>query len=60
MVVALDFSRRCCREGRLSVGLERAKRELEQLMDGLAGDRIGLVAFAARRLSYPPRPTTRP
>ena len=34
--------------------LERAKRELERLMDGLAGDRIGLVAFAGETLTYPP------
>jgi Ca-activated chloride channel family protein len=34
--------------------LERAKRELERLIDRLAGDRIGLVAFAGETLTYPP------
>src|SRR6185436_18664979 len=34
--------------------LERAKRELERLMDRLAGDRVGLVAFAGETLTYPP------
>ena len=34
--------------------LERAKRELDQLLDGLAGDRVGVVAFAGETLGYPP------
>ncbi len=34
--------------------LERAKRELDQLLDGLAGDRVGVVAFAGETLTYPP------
>jgi Ca-activated chloride channel family protein len=54
MVVALDFSRSMLAKDVYPSRLERAKRELEQLMDGLAGDRIGLVAFAGETLSYPP------
>jgi Ca-activated chloride channel family protein len=54
MVVALDFSRSMLAKDVYPSRLERAKRELEQLMDGLGGDRIGLVAFAGETLSYPP------
>jgi Ca-activated chloride channel family protein len=54
MVVALDFSRSLLAKDVYPSRLERAKRELEQLMDGLGGDRIGLVAFAGETLSYPP------
>jgi Ca-activated chloride channel family protein len=54
LVVALDFSRSMLAKDVYPSRLERAKRELEQLMDGLAGDRIGLVAFAGETLSYPP------
>jgi Ca-activated chloride channel family protein len=54
MVVALDFSRSMLAKDVYPSRLERAKRELEQLMDSLAGDRIGLVAFAGETLSYPP------
>jgi Ca-activated chloride channel homolog len=54
MVVALDFSRSMLAKDVYPSRLERAKHELEQLMDGLAGDRIGLVAFAGETLSYPP------
>jgi Ca-activated chloride channel family protein len=54
LVVALDFSRSMLAKDVYPSRLERAKRELEQLMDGLGGDRIGLVAFAGETLSYPP------
>jgi Ca-activated chloride channel homolog len=54
MVVALDFSRSMLAKDVYPSRLERAKRELEQLIDGLAGDRIGVVAFAGETLSYPP------
>ncbi|HVZ73302.1 MAG TPA: VWA domain-containing protein [Polyangia bacterium] len=54
LVVALDFSRSMLAKDVYPSRLERAKRELEQLMDQLAGDRIGLVAFAGETLSYPP------
>jgi Ca-activated chloride channel family protein len=54
LVVALDFSRSMLAKDVYPSRLERAKRELEQLMDSLAGDRIGLVAFAGETLSYPP------
>ena len=54
MVVVLDFSKSMLARDIYPSRLERAKRELEQLMDHLAGDRIGLVAFAGETLSYPP------
>ena len=54
MVVALDFSRSMLAKDVYPSRLERAKRELERLMDKLGGDRIGLVAFAGETLTYPP------
>lgn len=54
IVVALDFSKSMLARDVYPSRLERAKRELERLMDHLAGDRIGLVAFAGETLSYPP------
>jgi Ca-activated chloride channel family protein len=54
LVVALDFSRSMLAKDVYPSRLERAKRELEQLMDSLGGDRVGLVAFAGETLSYPP------
>lgn len=54
MVVALDFSKSMLARDVYPSRLERAKRELERLMDGLAGDRVGLVAFAGEVLTYPP------
>jgi Ca-activated chloride channel family protein len=54
LVVALDFSRSMLAKDVYPSRLERAKRELEQLLDGLGGDRVGLVAFAGETLSYPP------
>jgi Ca-activated chloride channel family protein len=53
-VVALDFSKSMLAKDIYPSRLERAKRELERLMDRLAGDRIGLVAFAGETLTYPP------
>lgn len=54
LVVALDFSRSMLAKDVYPSRLERAKRELEQLLDRLGGDRVGLVAFAGESLSYPP------
>jgi Ca-activated chloride channel family protein len=54
LVVALDFSRSMLAKDVYPSRLERAKRELEQLLDGLAGDRVGVVAFAGESLTYPP------
>lgn len=54
LVVALDFSKSMLARDVYPSRLERAKRELERLMDRLAGDRIGLVAFAGDTLVYPP------
>jgi Ca-activated chloride channel family protein len=54
LIVALDFSRSMLAKDVYPSRLERAKRELERLMDKLGGDRIGLVAFAGETLTYPP------
>jgi Ca-activated chloride channel homolog len=54
LVVALDFSNSMLARDVYPSRLERAKRELERLIDKLAGDRIGLVAFAGETLTYPP------
>jgi Ca-activated chloride channel family protein len=54
LVVALDFSKSMLARDIYPSRLERAKRELERLMDRLGGDRIGFVAFAGETLSYPP------
>jgi len=54
LVVALDFSRSMLAKDIYPSRLERAKRELEQLLDSLAGDRVGVVAFAGESLTYPP------
>jgi len=54
LIVALDFSKSMLAKDVYPSRLERAKRELERLMDHLAGDRVGLVAFAGETLGYPP------
>jgi Ca-activated chloride channel homolog len=54
LVVALDFSKSMLARDVYPSRLERAKRELERLIDSLAGDRVGLVAFAGETLAYPP------
>lgn len=54
MIVALDFSKSMLARDVYPSRLERAKRELERLLDRAAGDRIGLVAFAGETLTYPP------
>ncbi|HSS40361.1 MAG TPA: VWA domain-containing protein [Polyangia bacterium] len=54
LVVALDFSRSMLAKDVYPSRLERAKRELEQLLDTRGGDRIGVVAFAGEPLTYPP------
>ncbi len=54
LVVALDFSKSMLARDMYPSRLERAKRELERLLDRLGGDRVGLVAFAGVTMSYPP------
>src|SRR5439155_6396894 len=49
----LDFSRSMLATDVYPTRLQRAKRELDQLIDNLKGDRVGLVAFAGVTLSYP-------
>ena len=52
--MALDFSKSMLAKDMYPSRIERAKRELERLMDRLAGDRVGLVAFAGEVMTYPP------
>ena len=53
IVVALDFSKSMLARDASPSRIERAKLELNRLIDGLRGDRLGLVAFAGETLSYP-------
>jgi Ca-activated chloride channel family protein len=53
IVVALDFSKSMFARDAYPSRSERAKAELNRLLDTLKGDRIGLVAFAGETLSYP-------
>jgi Ca-activated chloride channel homolog len=53
LVVALDFSRSMLARDVYPTRLDRAKRELDHLIDSLKGDRVGLVAFAGETMSYP-------
>ena len=54
LVVALDFSRSMLATDVYPSRLERAKRELGELLATLGDDRVGLVAFAGETLTYPP------
>src|SRR5262249_6034818 len=54
LVVALDFSRSMLATDVYPSRLERSKQELGELLTTLAGDRVGVVAFAGETLSYPP------
>ncbi len=53
LVVALDFSRSMLARDVYPSRLDRAKAELDRLIDRLRGDRLGLVAFAGETMSYP-------
>jgi Ca-activated chloride channel family protein len=53
LVVALDFSKSRLAEDVRPNRLERAKLELNELIDMLTGDRIGLVAFAGDTMRFP-------
>ena len=54
LVVALDFSRSMLATDIYPSRLERAKRELGELLATLGDDRVGVVAFAGETLTYPP------
>ena len=53
VVVALDVSRSMLARDVYPSRLERAKRELDNLLDELVGDRVGTVAFAGETIAYP-------
>jgi len=48
VVIALDVSRSMLAEDIQPSRLEKAKHEIASLIDRLAGDRVGIVAFAGR------------
>jgi len=53
IVVALDFSKSMLATDVYPSRVERAKRELDKLLDELQGDRVGLVAFAGEGAAFP-------
>jgi Ca-activated chloride channel homolog len=53
IVVALDFSKSMLAQDVRPNRLERAKLELNELINMLTGDRIGLVAFAGDTMRFP-------
>jgi len=53
IVVALDFSKSMLATDVYPSRVERAKRELDRLLDQLQGDRVGLVAFAGEAAAFP-------
>ncbi|MEM8608236.1 MAG: VWA domain-containing protein [Myxococcota bacterium] len=53
VVIALDFSKSMLARDVNPSRIERAKAELERLLDDLDGDRVGLVAFAGDAMAFP-------
>jgi Ca-activated chloride channel family protein len=53
LVVAIDLSRSMLATDVHPSRLVRAKQELSHLVDGLKGDRLGVVVFAGETMSYP-------
>jgi len=53
LVVVLDFSKSMLAKDIQPSRIERAKLELNDLIDRLTGDRIGLVAFAGDTMQFP-------
>ena len=53
VVVALDFSKSMLAQDIQPSRIERAKLELNEFIDRLTGDRIGLVAFAGDTMRFP-------
>lgn len=53
LVVALDFSKSMWAEDIAPSRIERAKAELSAFLGQLAGDRVGIVAFAGETMEFP-------
>lgn len=53
IVVALDFSKSMLARDAYPSRIELAKREVMAMLAELAGDRVGLVAFAGETMQYP-------
>jgi len=59
LVIALDTSKSMTARDIPPSRLERAKLELSQIIDGLEGDRLGIVAFSGRAFVQCPMTTDR-
>lgn len=53
IVVALDFSKSMLARDVAPSRIDLAKRELDQFIGSLGGDRVGLVAFAGEAIQFP-------
>lgn len=53
IVLALDFSKSMLARDAYPSRIELAKREVMTMLADLAGDRVGLVAFAGETMTYP-------
>jgi Ca-activated chloride channel family protein len=53
VVVVLDFSKSMLARDVPPSRIDLAKRELDQFIEGLGGDRVGLVAFAGEAIQFP-------
>lgn len=53
VVIALDFSKSMLARDVHPSRIDRAKGELERLLNDLDGDRVGLVAFAGDAMAFP-------
>jgi Ca-activated chloride channel family protein len=53
LVIALDFSKSMLAQDVTPSRIERAKAELQGLIQGLDGDRVGIVAFAGETIQFP-------
>jgi Ca-activated chloride channel family protein len=53
VVIALDFSKSMLARDVRPNRIERAKAEIIQFVEGLDGDRVGIVAFAGETIEFP-------
>lgn len=53
VVIALDFSKSMLARDVSPNRIERSKSEIRQLFEQLAGDRVGVVAFAGETMEFP-------
>lgn len=53
LVIALDFSKSMLAQDVRPNRIDRAKAEIQRLLEELEGDRVGMVAFAGDTIEYP-------